>query len=117
MVKNVNRTARLQWKVDTIKNCIYLQCTLNSNRKFEEVNTYRIQCMGKGVNMKVKEITHFSANTINCVCHNIRSMFRILGIYYFDYSLKRETRPKGCQKIDFAVKSWVYTSLRPFHKK
>ena len=26
MVKNVNRTARLQWKVDTIKNCIYLQC-------------------------------------------------------------------------------------------
>ena len=28
MVKNVNRTARLQWKVDTIKNCIYLQCGL-----------------------------------------------------------------------------------------
>ena len=27
MVKNVNRTARLKWKVDTIKNCIYLQCT------------------------------------------------------------------------------------------
>ena len=26
MVKNVNRTARLQWKVDTIKNCKYLQC-------------------------------------------------------------------------------------------
>ena len=23
---NVNRTVRLQWKVDTIKNCIYLQC-------------------------------------------------------------------------------------------
>ena len=29
MVKNVNRTARLQWKVDTIKNCIYLQCFLD----------------------------------------------------------------------------------------
>ena len=27
MVKNVNRTARLQWKVDTIKNCKYLQCS------------------------------------------------------------------------------------------
>ena len=26
MVKNVNGTARLQWKVDTIKNCIHLQC-------------------------------------------------------------------------------------------
>ena len=30
MAKNVNRTARLQWKVDTIKNCIYLQCTVGS---------------------------------------------------------------------------------------
>ena len=28
MVKNVNRTARLQWKVDTIKKCKYLQCRL-----------------------------------------------------------------------------------------
>ena len=28
MVKNVNHAARLQWKVDTIKNCIYLQCGL-----------------------------------------------------------------------------------------
>ena len=28
MVKNVNRTARLQWKVDAIKKCIYLQCSL-----------------------------------------------------------------------------------------
>ena len=27
MAKNVNRTARLQWKVDTIKDCIYLQCS------------------------------------------------------------------------------------------
>ena len=26
MAKNVNRTARMQWKVDTIKNCIYLPC-------------------------------------------------------------------------------------------
>ena len=28
MAKNVNRTVRLQWKLDTIKNCIYLQCML-----------------------------------------------------------------------------------------
>ena len=26
MATNVKRTARLQWKVDTIKNCKYLQC-------------------------------------------------------------------------------------------
>ena len=28
MAINVKRTARLQWKVDTIKNCTYLQCSL-----------------------------------------------------------------------------------------
>ena len=26
MAKNINRTAKMQWKVDTIKKCIYLQC-------------------------------------------------------------------------------------------
>ena len=31
MVKNVNRTARLQWKVDTIKNCIYLLDAVGSS--------------------------------------------------------------------------------------
>ena len=47
MVKNVNRTARLQWKVDTIKNCIYLQCS----QKFWVVYVqYRFifeQCVGE----------------------------------------------------------------------
>ena len=28
-------------------------------------------------------IEHFTAHTINCVCHSIRSMFRELGIYNF----------------------------------
>ena len=39
---------------------------------------------------KVKGKTHdlnndltFSANTINYVCHSIRSMFRVLGMYNF----------------------------------
>ena len=27
MVLNLNRTTKLQWKLDTIKNCKYLQCT------------------------------------------------------------------------------------------
>ena len=42
----------------------------------------------------MKEKTHdlnhdltFSANTINCVCHSIRSMFRLLGIYNFAFRL------------------------------
>ena len=35
---------------------------------------------------KTRDLNHdltFSAHTINCVCHSIRSMFRVLGIYNF----------------------------------
>jgi hypothetical protein len=35
---------------------------------------------------KAHDLNHdltFSAHTINCVCHSIRSMFRVLGIYNF----------------------------------
>ena len=31
---------------------------------------------------------HFTAHTINCVLYSIRSMFRLLGIYNFECSLK-----------------------------
>ena len=27
----------------------------------------------------------FSAHTIKCVCHSIRSMFRVLGVYNFGF--------------------------------
>ena len=40
---------------------------------------------------KTHDLNHdltFSAHTINCVCHSIRSMFRVLGIYNFDATLK-----------------------------
>ena len=44
---------------------------------------------------KVKGKTHdlnhdltFSAHTINCVCHSISSMFRVLGMYNFGVHLK-----------------------------
>ena len=30
----------------------------------------------------------FSAQTINCVCHSIRSIFRVLGIYNFVHHQK-----------------------------
>ena len=35
---------------------------------------------------KTHDLNHdltFSAHTINCVCHSIRSMFGVLGIYNF----------------------------------
>ena len=55
--------------------------------RFEMANTHTIQCKGQGTSLKVKEKTHdlnhnstFSAHTIDCVCHSIRSMFRVHGI-------------------------------------
>ena len=27
---------------------------------------------------------YFTAHTINCVCHSMRTMFRVLGIYNFE---------------------------------
>ena len=32
-------------------------------------------------------IYNFTAHTINCVCHMIKSMFRVLGMYNFDTNL------------------------------
>ena len=37
---------------------------------------------------KTHDLNHdltFSAHTINCVCHSIRLMFRVLGIYNFGF--------------------------------
>ena len=46
---------------------------------FKQANTYTMQCMGQGIS---HDLT-FYAHTINCVCHSIRSMFRVLGMYNF----------------------------------
>ena len=50
--------------------------------------------MGQSISLKVKGKTHdlnhdlrFFAHTINCVCHSIKSMFRVLGMYNFDTNL------------------------------
>ena len=52
-----------------------------------------ISGMGKDISLKSERKPHdlnhdltVSAHTINCVCHSIRSMFRVLGIYNFDLS-------------------------------
>ena len=42
--------------------------------------------MGQDISLKVKGKTHdltLSADTINCMCHSTRSMFRVLGIHNF----------------------------------
>ena len=59
--------------------------------KFKQANTYTIQCMGQGISLKswrnnpwFKPWFNISLDTqlLNCVCHSIRSMFRVLGIIY-----------------------------------
>ena len=40
---------------------------------------------------KTHDLNHdltFYAHTFNCVCHSIRSMFRVLGIYNFGFCKK-----------------------------
>ena len=40
---------------------------------------------------KTHDLTHdltFYAHTMKCVCHSIRSMFRVLGVYNFDLGCK-----------------------------
>ena len=41
----------------------------------------------------------FSAHTINCVCHSIRSMFRVLGMYNFANDPQRSGPVTERQKI------------------
>ena len=59
--------------------------------KFKQANTHTIQCMGQDISSKSERNNHdlindltFSAHTINYVCHSIRSMFRVLGVYNFE---------------------------------
>jgi hypothetical protein len=47
--------------------------------------------MGQDISLKSERKTHdlnhdltFSEHTINCVCHSIRSLVRVLGIYNFE---------------------------------
>ena len=66
--------------------------------KFKQANTHTIQCMGQDMCLKserkkpidLNNDFTFSAHTINCVCHSMRSMFRVLGIYNFSIMIKLE---------------------------
>ena len=59
--------------------------------------------MGQFISLKSKMNNHdlnhdltFYAHTFNCVCHSIRSMFRVLGMYNF--VLGMQTRSIQCKK-------------------
>ena len=67
---------------------------------------------------KRKEITHdlnrdlhFTAHTINCVCHSIRSMFRVLGIYNFGGSVNAQWE-KHCTEFNtFCTAKYIQASI------
>ena len=40
------------------------------------------------------------AHTFNCVCHCIRVMFRVLGMYNFGLAPKKEARPSDISTSD-----------------
>ena len=42
----------------------------------------------KWITHDLNHYKHFTAHTFNCVCHCIKSMFRVLGVYNFGYQLK-----------------------------
>ena len=57
--------------------------------------THTIQRMGQDISLKRERKNHdlnrdltFSAHTIDCVCHSIKSLFRVLGVYNFAHTIK-----------------------------
>ena len=55
---------------------------------------------------------YFTAHTFNCVCHCIRVMFRVLGMYNFDSSSKIDRK----SPVDFATFAplHVYSKLHGY---
>ena len=43
---------------------------------------------------------YFTAHTFNCVCHCIRAMFRVLGMYSFAVRQNTRKKPNG---LDFRL--------------
>ena len=62
---------------------------------------------------KTHDLNHdltFYAHTFNCVCHSIRSMFRVLGIYIFG---KRYNPTLLCAFNDFYDRIYLMDKIRP----
>ena len=80
--------------------------------KFKQTNTHTLQCMGQDISLKTHDLNHdltFSAHKINCVCHSIRSMFRVLGMYNFGFPLGFK-QSKGSSWIFQPKTSWWKSS-------
>ena len=59
---------------------------------------------------KTHDLNHdltFPAHTINCVCHSIRSMFRVLGIDNFGPNPKRAREQRNGVMILFKIALFI----------
>ena len=66
--------------------------------------------MGQDISLKVKGKPHdlnhdltFSAHTINCVCHSIRSMFIVLDMYNFEHRAKGKIPKHTFRKLEMLM--------------
>ena len=90
--------------------------------KFKWANTHTIHCMGQDISLKNKrKIPWFKPwfnifwTQINCVYHSIRSMFRVLAMYKFEWSIKHTVLFICKSRLGRFYNSWViYVSS---HKK
>ena len=63
---------------------------------------------------------YFTAHTFKCVCHCIRTMFRVLGVYNFESCVKFKVQLVGLSLLlhynFWGVSRWSrhYTGLRPW---
>ena len=53
-------------------------------------------------------VIHFTAHTFNCVCHCIKSMFRVLGVYNFGPGFNQNSNENIVRifALKFFVDSW-----------
>ena len=70
--------------------CVWAEPAVLGSAKTALKFQYEIQCLGQGISLKSERNNPWSnillhTQSINCVCHSIRSMFRVLGIYNFDF--------------------------------
>ena len=61
---------------------------------------------------------YFTAHTFNCVCHCLRVMFRVLGMYNFDFipDNRQKIPKKSHQKLLSLNKVQVLNDIKPHLK-
>ena len=109
MAQNVNRTARLQWKVDTIKNCIYLQCSISVFALFYlgpehslRVSSFlllilpRLPWLEPHLGCNIRPTTHLYA--LECGLYAYHELFQPLHLHLMVISFMNETKLRFSEK-------------------